>query len=322
MALPKQVEEQLKQLEEIEKQLEAAKTPKDQPPQEASEGDTQAQAEQDTQTVAEAPPVEAKPDTSVEPAVPEDTWQQKYKTLKGMYDAEVPRLHAQVKELTAQMNRLQSAVEKPTPKEPDKPTKLVTDADVQTFGEDLIEVQRKVAREVAMEFRSEIDALKADNDKLREQLQSTGSKMVEASFEQKLHRLVPDFDAVNVDPKWVEWLNEYDPILRGPRKLVAQDAFNRGDADAVADYVVMFKKSIAPVEPPKSKAEELSKQVQPRRTGSGTGQPAPQGKTYSSRDIERLFKQAADFGAKGKLDEARKLEAEIDAAYMDGRVTA
>jgi hypothetical protein len=322
MALPKQVEEQLKQLEEIEKQLEAAKTPKDQPPKEASEGDTQAQAEQDTQTVAEVPPVEAKPDTSAEPAVPEDTWQQKYKTLKGMYDAEVPRLHAQVKELTAQMNRLQSAVEKPTPKEPDKPTKLVTDADVQTFGEDLIEVQRKVAREVAMEFRSEIDALKADNDKLREQLQSTGSKMVEASFEQKLHRLVPDFDAVNVDPKWVEWLNEYDPILRGPRKLVAQDAFNRGDADAVADYVVMFKKSIAPVEPPKSKVEELSKQVQPRRTGSGTGQPAPQGKTYSSRDIERLFKQAADFGAKGKLDEARKLEAEIDAAYMDGRVTA
>lgn len=322
MALPKQVEAQLKQLEEIEKQLEAARVPKEEPSKEVSEVAEPQTAEQETQPVAEAQPVEAKPEPSTEPVVSEDTWQQKYKTLKGMYDAEVPRLHAQVRELTAQMNRLQSAVDKPAPKEPDKPTKLVTDADVQTFGEDLIEVQRKVAREVAMEFREEIDALKADNDKLREQLQSTGSKVVEASFEQRLHRLVPDFDTVNVDPKWVEWLNEYDPILRGPRKLVAQDAFSRGDAEAVADYVKMFKTTIAPVEPPKSKAEELAKQIQPRRTASGTGQPAPQGKTYTSKDVERMFKQAADYGAKGKLDEARKLEAEIDAAYMDGRVTA
>lgn len=324
MALPKQVEEQLKQLEEIEKQLEAAKTPKEAAPNEDATEAQSAQAEQQDQTKAEDPPstAETKPEKPTEPTVAEETWQQKYKTLKGMYDAEVPRLHAQVKELTAQMARLQSTVEKPTTKEPDKPTKLVTDADVQTFGEDLIEVQRKVAREVAMEFRAEIDALKADNEKLREQLNTTGSKVVEASFEQRLHRLVPDFDAVNVDPKWVEWLNEYDPILRGPRKLVAQDAFNRGDADAVADYVSMFKKAHAPVEPARSKTEEIERQIQPRRTATGTGQPAPKGKTYTTKDVERMFKQAADLGARGKLDEARKLEAEIDAAYMDGRVAA
>lgn len=324
MALPKQVEEQLRQLEEIEKQLEAAKVPKESASNEETLEAPSAQAEQQDPPKAEDPPspAETKPEKSTEPVVAEDTWQQKYKTLKGMYDAEVPRLHAQVKELTAQMARLQSAVDKPAAKEPDRPTKLVTDADVQTFGEDLIEVQRKVAREVAMEFRAEIDALKADNEKLREQLNTTGSQVIESTFEQRLHRMVPDFDKVNIDPKWVEWLNEYDPILRGPRKLVAQEAFNRGDAEAVADYVKMFKQTIAPVEPSKSKTEELERQIQPRRAATGTGQPAPKGKTYTNKEVERMFRQAADLGARGKLEEARKLEAEIDAAYVDGRVTA
>lgn len=323
MALPKQVEEQLKQLEEIEKQLEAARVPKeevsqDDPPQNPSDPAEPV----DPPKAEDDKTAEVKPEKSTEPVVAEDTWQQKYKTLKGMYDAEVPRLHAQVKELSAQMSRLQSAPEKAPAKEPAKPTKLITDADVQTFGEDLIEVQRKVAREVAMEFRAEIDELKADNEKLREQLNTTGSQVLESTFEQRLHRMVPDFDAINVDPKWVEWLNEYDPILRGPRKTVAQEAFNRGDAEAVADYVKMFRQTIAPVEPPKSKTEELERQIQPRRAATGTGQPVPKGKTYTSKEVERLFRQAADLGARGKLDEARKLEAEIDAAYMDGRVSA
>jgi hypothetical protein len=35
-----------------------------------------------------------------------------------------------------------------------------------------------------------------------------------------------------------------------------------------------------------------------------------------------MFKKAVDLGAKGRVDEAAKLEAEIDAAYREGRVTA
>jgi hypothetical protein len=35
-----------------------------------------------------------------------------------------------------------------------------------------------------------------------------------------------------------------------------------------------------------------------------------------------MFRKAADLGTKGQLDAAKKLEAEIDAAFMEGRVTA
>ena len=318
MALPKQVQDQLDALEALEKQLADGKTPAPTEPDPTPAEPTPEPAPEP----AEPKPVEPKPEPT-ESAVAEETWQQKYKTLKGMYDAEVPRLHSDIRELKSQMDKLQRAAEAPKQEtKPAKAEKLVTDADVEAFGSDLIEVQRKVAREVAMEFRGELDAMKAENDKLREQLNATGNQVSEASFDQRLHRLVPDFQAVNVDPKWIAWLNEIDPLLRGPRMTVAQEAFNRGDAEGIAHYVGMFKQSITPVEPTPSKAEEIARQVQPNRSAASSTPVSQKGKTYTDRDIQNMFKKAVELGSKQQHDEARKLEAEIDAAYREGRVTA
>lgn len=324
MALPKQVEAQLKELEKIEQQIadsqktnaELAPTPEPAPAEPTPEP---------TPAPAEPTPVENKPEPT-EPVVAEETWQQKYKTLKGMYDAEVPRLHADLRELKSQVESLRKAAEtKPAePVKPATPEKLVTDADVEAFGSDLIEVQRKVAREVAAEIRGELDAVRAENEKLREQLTATGNQVSEASFEQRLHRLVPDFEAVNVDPKWISWLNEVDPLLRGPRMSVAQEAFNRGDAEGIAHYVSLFKATLAPanVEQAPSKADEIARQVQPTRSAASTAPTSQQGKVYTDSDIQKMFRRSIELSAKGQNDEARKLEAEIDAAYRDGRVTA
>jgi hypothetical protein len=322
MALPKQVEAQLKALEELEKQLTQGNEPKPAEPADPPADPKPADPPADPKPADPEPkPVEPTP-APVEPPIAEEKWEQKYKTLKGMYDAEVPRLHADVRELKSQVESLRKAAEtKPVEVKPTTPEKLVTDADVEAFGSDLIEVQRKVAREVAAEFRSELDAMKAENQKLRDQLTATGTQVSEATFEQRLHRLVPDFQEVNVNPQWIEWLNEVDPLLRAPRKSVAQDAFNRGDAEAVAHYIGMFKQSITPVKPSKDVTEELERQVQPNRTASSNAPVSQKGKTYSTADIDKMFKQVAELGNRGKLDEAKKLEAEIDAAYMEGRVT-
>ncbi len=319
MALPKQVEAQLRELEALEKQLNDAQNPAP-----ADPAPNPAEPPQDPQPApAEPKPVEPTP-TPTEPVVAEEKWEQKYKTLKGMYDAEVPRLHADLRDLKAQVDALRKAAET-KPVEPAKPAvaeKLVTDADVEAFGSDLIEVQRKVAREVAAEFRGELDAMRAENEKLREQLNNTGTQVSEASFEQRLYRLVPDFETVNADPKWIAWLNEVDPLLRAPRATVAQQAFNRGDAEGVAHYVAMFKKSVAPVEPTADKTTELELQIQPNRSATSTPPASQKGKIYTNADIEKMFRKATDLGVKGRVEEAKKLEAEIDAAFMEGRVTA
>ena len=320
MALPRQVEAQLRELEQIEKQIAESQNgrPDTPDPQDPAPADPTPDP-----APIEPKPVDPKP-TPTEPAIPEETWQSRYIALKGKYDAEVPRLHADLRDFKAQLETLQKAVEtKPADtKKPPVVEKLVTDADVQAFGEDLIEVQRKVAREVAAEFRGELDAMRAENEKLREQLNTTGNQVSEASFEQRLYRMVPDFQAINADDRWINWLNEVDPLLRAPRKTVAQQAFNQGDAEAVAHYVGMFKASIAPVEQPSDKAAELEKQIQPKRSASSSANVAPQARTYTDAEIHKMFLKSADFSAKGKIDEAAKLEAEIDAAYREGRVRA
>ena len=319
MALPRQVEAQLRELEALEKQL-----ADEQNPAPAESELKTAEPPQDPQpTPSEPKPVEPTP-TPTEPVVAEEKWEQKYKTLKGMYDAEVPRLHADMRDLKAQMDNLRKAAET-KPVEPAKPKtaeKLVTDADVEAFGSDLIEVQRKVAREVAAEFRGELDTMRAENEKLREQLTSTGTQVSEASFEQRLYRMVPDFEAVNVDPKWIAWLNEVDPLLRAPRSSVAQQAFNRGDAEGVAHYVSLFRQGSKSVEPTADKTNELELQIQPNRSATSTPPTSQKGKVYTNADIEKMFRKATDLGIRGQTDAAKKLEAEIDAAFMEGRVTA
>jgi hypothetical protein len=314
MALPKQVEAQLRELEALEKQLTDAQNPEPKP----------AEPPQDPQPApAEPKPVEPTP-TPTEPVATEEKWEQKYRTLKGMYDAEVPRMHAEMRDLKAQVDNLRKAAET-KPVEQAKPAakeKLVTDADVEAFGSDLIEVQRKVAREVASEFRGELDTMRAENEKLREQLTSTGTQMSEASFEQRLYRMVPDFESVNADPKWIAWLNEVDPLLRAPRSSVAQEAFNRGDAEGVAHYVSLFRKNAAPGEQKADKTEELERQIQPNKNAASTPPDSQKGKIYTNADIEKMFRKATDLGIRGQTDAAKKLEAEIDAAFMEGRVTA
>lgn len=323
MALPKQVEQQLKEIEALEKQLAGDPEPSPDPVSDPEPSPDPAPAELEQQR--DPQPVE-KPSEPVTSEVPEETWQQKYRTLKGMYDAEVPRLHAQVKELQHYVAQLRDQMQSTQQYAAQQPTdsrknSLVTDSDVEAFGADLIEVQRKVAREVAMEVKAEVDALRNENNELRRQIQQTGSQVGEVSFEQRLSQLVPDWGRLNNDPSWIAWLDETDPILRGPRRNAAQAAYNAGDANAVAYYVQLFMDSTAtPVVDQRQK--ELERQVQPSRTATSQNPVTQKGKVYTTKDVEKMFLKVKDLNIAHKYDEASKLEAEIDAAYMEGRVSA
>jgi hypothetical protein len=330
MALPRQVEAKLKELEAIEKQLqpeaETQETTEEQAEAVRKVEENAEPANEVTEPEQEPEVVEAEPaKAEEEPQKPEEdaaVWRQKYKTLQGMYDKEVPRLHAEVKDLKAELSTLSAKLE--TKEEQKKQLEsLVTDEDVKNFGEDLIEVQRKVAKEVAAEYDAKLQAYEAKIAALEQNIGTTQSSVAESSFEAKLHRLVPDFDAVNTDPKWIAWLDEVDPVLRGPRRTVAEQAFTSGDAEGVAYYVDMFKQSMAPEPTPEVEKpnKELERQIQPSRKASSATPTSQKGKVYSASQIASMFKKAVTLSSTGRIDEANKLEAEIDAAYMEGRVS-
>lgn len=294
------------------------------------EADALAELEQQIQGTPEpapAPdpaPVQAQEPTHAPPAEPfadsEEKWEHKYRRLQGKYDAEVPRLHGELRELRGTIEQLQQALaaqqaQKPEPKP--EAAKLVTENDVEAFGSELIDLQRRVAREVAADFQGEIQKLRAENEQLKAQVGQVSGD----SFETRLRQVVPDFDQVNADPRWIAWLDEVDPLLGVPRRVVAQGAWDRRDIAAISRHVELFKTSHQPARAAESPRQaELQRQVQPTRASS----PTPSGthaRVYTRADVEREFTQVQHLVARGRLDEAAALEREISTAIAEGRFT-
>jgi len=337
MALPKQVQEQLKEVEELEKQLKAQSETAKKPKKEAKKTSKKAKkteevaADTEVELIEEAPPQdepvleEAAPADDIQEEVT-DTFKQKYSTLKGKYDAEVPRLHQQVRELTEQMNAIRKDAEAAKKVEAEKPKEkvsYVTDADREEYGDDLIDFQRRVAKEQAQEYEGRFEQQAKVIEELREQVSNTGSQVGEVGFTQKLNVLVPGFDQLDNDERWVAWLNEVDPMTRGPRRDQAQAAFNSGDAEAVAHYVSLFRESIEPIANGKSDRQtELEKQVAPNRSASSTATRSvgKDAKVYSANELTKSWNKIRTLNTDGKYDDAAKLEAELTLAYMEGRV--
>lgn len=332
MALPKQVQKQLDEVEELEKQLEAqGEEVKAKPEVKKKKTSKKAKAEDtevevtDDEPIEEPVAVEATPADDSKEEVSE-SFKQKYATLRGKYDAEVPRLHQQVKELTDQMNAIRHEAEAAKKAEAEKPKEkvsYVTDADREEYGDDLIDFQRRVAKEASQEYEDRFEQQAKVIEQLQQQISNTGNQVGEVGFTQKLNALVPGFDQLDNDERWVAWLNEYDPMTRGPRRDQAQSAFNSGDAEAVAHYVGLFRESInEPVANGKSDRQtELEKQVTPSRSASTvTKSSGKDSKVYSEKELNNAWTKIRTLNTQGKYDDAEKLEAELTAAYMEGRV--
>ena len=338
MALPKQIQAQLDEVEALEKQLaqggETTDTPEMIEPTEVTEKKTSKKAKaKDTKVDMTEVPVQREEPVAVEaePAddIPEevsDSFKQKYSTLKGKYDAEVPRLHQQVRELSEQMNAIREEAETAQKVESEKPKEkvsYVTDADRDEYGDDLIDFQRRVAKEHAQEFEGRFEQQAKVIEELQKKISTTDSQVGEQGFTQRLNALVPGFDQLDNDERWVSWLNEYDPMSRGPRRDQAQAAFDAGDAEAIAHYVSLFNGSVNPVDTSKSdRQKELEKQVSPNRSAStaSTKSAGQSDKIYSAASSEKAWTKIRALNTKGSYEEAEKLEAELTVAYMEGRV--
>lgn len=316
MALPKQVQAQLAEVEEYEKALEAQKNQEVQPDTESEVG---------TETEAATQPAEVTPADTFPTDVEEETFKQKYKTLTGKYDAEVPRLHQQVREMAEATKRLQEELKalKVEPTKSKEKVSYVTDADREEYGEDLLNVQRRVAQEVSQDYEDRIGQQDAIIAKLQEKLANTGNQVGEMDFSQRLQQAVPDWSKIDNDERWVAWLNEHDPMLRGQRRVLAQAAFDNGDVEAVSDYVKLWKASLGEPDVAKqTRQNELEKQVAPNRSANSTRtqSAAQSSKIYSPREIDNAWTKVRTLNTKGQYAEAEKLEAELTVAYMEGRV--
>jgi len=123
----------------------------------------------------------------------EESWEHRFKVLQGKYNAEVPRFAHENKDLKSRLQSLEDQLEEMKNAKP--PELLVKPEEIEQYGEGLIDVARRVAREelaskdaMIAKLRSEIDSVK-----------SVQSHVVQDSFFRSLTEMVPDWEALNAD---------------------------------------------------------------------------------------------------------------------------
>lgn len=322
---PIQVQRQAEQVEQIERDLAEIKNPTSGTPDPATITDPPAE------TPSSAPQVPAAP-LPTPPKTEESVLQQRFNTLQGKYNAEVPRLTAEVRSLKAQLKDALAARVEPTVDKSKLPELKITSKDVETFGTELLDVVKRQAQDIMgeheLQLQAHVQKLEADNTNLKQQLTGVAEKQGvtdEQTFLTKLAQAVPDWEQCNVDPGFLAWLGEIDPLSGSARQTYLDDAASKLDAHRTAQLFNAWKGTAGTPAPPPpmpvSAKPDVQSQVAPGKSKSSAAPGAnPADRIWSLNEIEEFYQDVRKGVYAGKLAESQKIEAEIDLAVASGRL--
>lgn len=324
MALPKAIQQQVEQADELVAQLNGDKTGEPQePPVEPPETGPQdpppdPQPAEPQQTISQEPPAAKE--------VPGSKWENKYHTLKGMYDAEVPRLHADLREMKAQIQQLiaeKAAAEAKATKAPEQQKTLITEQDKEAFGPDLIDLIERATESKISDFRDRESQLLDEIKQLKSQLGNVSERQVVSDKDRFLMALgnkAPYWEQLNTDPAFLEWLQQVDPVYGLPRQIALNNAYEVFDSDRVAMIFKTYYDATQPKQTQKQPNQELQRQVAPTRSRASTPPAADAGnqRFFTQQEIEQFYND----WRRGFIenDEAVRMEKEINAAVQQGRI--
>lgn len=300
--------------------------------------EVQAAVEQapEQQETSQSPNEEEAP-SAAEPSEPETTetteapenWEHKYKTLQGIFTKERGELNGQVQHLTSENEELKSRLDaleqSASGNEEPQAAELqqVTEADVDTFGADMVDLMRRVASEALAPLRQEFAMLSQELQKQLTGVQQQQTNSEADSYFSELTRRVPDWETINADPDFLSWLGELDPMSRFPRQAFLDNAVSNRDVEGTIAILDTWRGK--PVVTPETLSvpdvPDLSRQTQPSTTGVSdtTNREAP-ADMWTRQDIENFYNDVRRGVFDGDPQLKAKYETEINAAVAEGRV--
>lgn len=316
--LPKQVQAQL---DEAERVVAALSQPTDMDPAPAANVEVVDPPPADpTPPPTEPAPAAAAP---VEPKN-EAYWEHRFNTLEGIHRKTAEQLKTQgeqARQLAAQLESMRQ--QPPAQVVPEQP--LITDKDASTFGADLVDMARRAAQEVTRDLVKRLGTLEGFVRSLEpqvkrvKQVEDQVNQTREDRFLSELTVAVPDWEAVNADPRWLQWLREYDPVAGSPRQVSLDQAQQALDFRRVTALFKLFKATITPPAAPTPTVPKpsLARQVAPARTSTVTVPPG-QPKVYSAQDYTYWLEPKRVHDTDTATLTA--MLAEMDKAFGEGRI--
>ena len=160
-------------------------------------------------------PIETPAPAPTQPSADEQRW----RTLQGMFSQSQAAI-AKLETDNAELKRIIST--RPVEPAPPPAEPLVKPADTEAFGEDLIALMRRVARDeiapvISEKVKAVDDKVEATQAKIGAVDQSFAETRREAFF-RDLATVQPDWQTINVNPDWLGWLAQVDPVSGVPRQ--------------------------------------------------------------------------------------------------------
>jgi len=254
----------------------------------------------------------------------------RYKNLRSATDGKLFTLRTQVANLTTLNTQLEEQITElqnqlaAVNANVDIYADIFTEEDVDVLGEDAIRAFKKAnakAIEVATApLRNQLEAARRNGIKEKKQTADYERQQAYNIFLDNLKRLVPDFETLNYDAGFKQYMEGYDPDSTKSRKEELGDAAATGNHRWAATFFNGYKRL-------KSKPKKaLEKKALPKsRNASVVDTSDKRKKTYPIAEVEKFY----DDLTKGKYNKTEKLrelgeklEHIYDKAYAEGRVIA
>ena len=269
----------------------------------------QSQMEQMPQPSVESQePPTPQPTIDSPPPPQEESWEHRFKVLQGKYNAEVPRFAHENKDLKGRLQSLEDQLEEMKNVKP--PELLVRPEEIEQYGEGLIDVARRVAREELASKDAMIAKLKTEIDSVK----SVQSHVVQDSFFRSLTEMVPDWEALNADANFLNWLDGVDDLTGETRQSLLGRAEQQRDPVRAAKFFNTFKKTSQSWAA--QSAASMEQQIVPPTNQAPS---TPQSKKIWTRAEITTFYDRVRRGTITDAD-AFAIEADIASASVEGRI--
>lgn len=288
------------------------------------------QNNENTEAIAQKPEIPAKADEGVEattttqPNIDQqlselkkqaEAADQRWRVLQGMIDKKDDEINS-LRVLLSQMKHEETPAKQ-------EPTQLVTQTDITEYGTDLIDLIGRKATEVV---KSQLKALESQIAELRSSLQGVATntvKTAQEAFAEKLAAKVPDWENLNVDPAFINWLNQTAPFTSHSKLDLLRQAVSQLDAKGAAEFFIAYKNEVNPQQTQQTQqTPDPSKLVAPGKSKAPatTADKVTGKRMWTRADIAKLY----DDKMNGLITQKEfdELERDIFKAQRENRIAA
>jgi len=270
---------------------------------------------------------------SNEPKGDEQSWEHRYKSMKGRYDrseGQIRGLSDQIAGLQNVISTMQVAPQTYVPNE-QSAQRFITAEEEQDYGAEFLSVVGKKAKE---ELSPEVAKLRAEIDGLKSQLTGVGSYVqqdVRSRMEATMSDRLPNWQDVNTNPDFLSWLNLPDPYSGVNRHNLLKTAYERNDTPRVLAFFQGFLSEEAATDPAGSgpgfsnggavqDKVPLASFAAPGRAKTSAASAPVEKPVFTASQISQFYADVRTGKYLGREAEKDRLERSIFAAGPEGRI--